>query len=127
MRLRPVEFRRHRPGRAAAGWRDIDTAAATFSNDVGDPLSVGRKAGRRPARRKQPLFAAQCRHHIDAAVHAAGLKGDLAAVRRKGWVDVIGSVARQPDWSAVRDVLNPDIQIALAAPIGRVREQLSIE
>ena len=57
----------------------------------------------------------------------AGLKRDPASVGRERRLDIVGGVTGQPDRSAVRNLLDPDVQVAFAAAIGGVREHLPVE
>jgi hypothetical protein len=113
-------------GRPAARRRHVDLPARRLRHAIGDPGAIRRKTRRKTSLREQSLFASQCRDDVDSSSVATGLKRDLAAVSGEGGLDIVCSVMGQSDWRAIRHLLNPDIEVALAAAVGGIREDLPV-
>ncbi len=74
----------------------------------------------------QPFFTAQRRDDIDASAKPTGLKRNPASVDGKRWFDVVCGVMGEPHRRAVGNLLDPDIQVAIAAAVGCIREEFSV-
>jgi hypothetical protein len=76
--------------------------------------------------RQKRRLAAMGRHAVDATAVAFGSKRDPRAVRRKRGRALVGRMPRQPNWLAAGHLLEPDVEIALAAAVGGVRDERSV-
>ena len=135
---RPDARRRRTPARCGVSGRKCDpeyrpyrcrgaAGTALRALPVGD-LSAVRREARTAAFGGQGLFfSAQGGSDVDAAAIARGAVGDAGAIRREGRLALIGRISRQADRVAAADLLDPDIEIAFAAAVGRIGDELTVQ
>ncbi len=97
-----------------------------LAGQVGDRAAVGREAGSPASRDQQPLGSAERLGDVQPTAGAFGPEHDLRPVRRDRGVVVIRVVAGQPGRLPDADVLDVDVEVALAAPVRCVRDEVPV-
>ena len=97
-----------------------------FPDPVGDQGPIGREARATAVLRDQPRFAAQGWDNVEAAAIAVGAEGDFRAIGREGRLRVVERAVSEADGRAAAELLDVDVEIAFAAAIGSVGQQLAV-
>ena len=119
-----LSARRGNDVQLAARVQGIQCSAAR--DYISYPVPVRREARPGSLRHDSPLSPAQRGDNIETTAVSVGSKHNPAAVRREGRFNVVGAIASQRHWFAVRQMSHPDIEIAFARPIGCIREKFAV-
>src|SRR5258708_10596263 len=103
----------------------VRIAAAFCADPVCDPLAVGREARAAATFRNQLFAAAGGGNGVDPAAVVFGSKRDEGAVGRNRGLAMVGFVHGETQGTALRHLLQPDVQIGASAVRG-VRQQTAV-